>query len=78
MAQAILGLSSSGRLEIDHQPECAGLPHLVVAVHQHGRASRGEHGIAPVAPVAPVAPAHDEPALIRPGPPPDPRGSCTS
>ena len=45
-AQLVLGLGSSGGREVHHQPELVTVPHLVVAVkvavHEHGRARRGE------------------------------------
>jgi hypothetical protein len=75
-AQLVLRFGGSDGCEVHHQPEFVVVPHLVVAVqvavHEHGRTRRGEHG------VGPVAPAQDGPALIRPDPRPEPvaQGLC--
>jgi hypothetical protein len=70
IAQLVLGLGGAGGREVDHQPELVPVPYLVVAVevavHEHGRGRRGEHG------VGPVAPAKDGPVLIWPYPRPEP------
>lgn len=62
----MLWLRGSDGLEVHYQPEFVLVPHLVVAVHEHGRARRGQCG------VDPAAPADYGLALIRPDPRPEP------